>query len=396
MSKKLKTLGIVLKLTERCNINCSYCYMFNMGDKTYKKRPACIPLEVVDELAIFLKNDCQSLGIKQLIVGLHGGEPLMQKKKDFIATCDSLINTLSPMVDIQFTIQTNAILVDKEWIDIFNQYDVCVGVSIDGTKEYNDKNRVDHRNRGTYDRVIKGIKMLQKYHKKHGTPGILCVVNPEHSAKKIYRHFVDDLELKYMDFLLPYDNHTHDLNYNSLEYGKYLCELFDEWAKDDNPRVQIRGFSSIIGMFFGGSPQIYGVGPSSPSAQLPLISISSAGDLSPTDELRATDSSINYHGMTVFNTNLESFLELPIFKTLHAASEKLPNDCQRCCWQKICGGGAIVNRYSKERQFDNPSIYCEGLKVFYSKIVNYLLTKGYDKEKLFSFLGFSIDSNHAS
>jgi len=34
-----KTIEVVLKLTERCNIDCTYCYVFNKGDESYKKHP---------------------------------------------------------------------------------------------------------------------------------------------------------------------------------------------------------------------------------------------------------------------------------------------------------------------------------------------------------------------
>lgn len=389
-SKISKTLGIVLKTTERCNINCSYCYMFNMGDESYKNRPPIISLETINALSQFLKQGCEELGIEHLIIGFHGGEPLLQKKKNFEVMCEILTSTLSPIAKLTFTMQTNAMLFDEEWINLVTKFKINVGISIDGPQEYHDKERVDHRGRGSYERVIKKIKLLQQspLMQKGGGFGLLCVIDPAHSARKIYRHFVDDLNAKYMDFLLPYNNHNHKIPYPVQAYGDYLCELFDEWTADDNPQVKVRCLVSILDIFLGGTSHVYGVGPGIED-ELPLITVTTAGELSPSDEFRATDYSVNYSGSTVFNTSLSTYLNMPIFKQIKQASQLLPTVCNDCCWHKVCGGGAIVNRYHKDNGFDNPSIYCESLKDFYSHVVTYLLNKNSSIESLLSRLNLN-------
>lgn len=385
-----KTLGIVLKTVERCNINCKYCYMFNMGDKTFLERLPYIQLDTLKQVADFLRAGADDLGIEVITIGFHGGEPLMQKKRDFKASCEIFKSALSDKVDLKFTMQTNAMLIDNEWIDLFNEYRVCLGISIDGPKEYNDRDRIDHFARGTYDRVAEKIHFLNNSHYfKNQTSGVglLCVINPSHSARKIYRHFTDDLNARFMDFLLPYNTHMHEEEFSADMYGKYLCDLFDEWVNDDNPKIQIRRFSSLLGLFHGGNPEVYGVGYLS-EHELPLISISSMGDLSPSDEFRATDSSINYSGATVFNTSLKDYLDYPVFRNIQQATVSLPEVCTQCCWQKICSGGTVVNRYKRENLFDNASIYCHGLKQLYAEITQYLLRHGYAYKKLVQYLGF--------
>jgi len=393
-----ESLGVVFKTIERCNINCSYCYMFNMDDKTFKQRDAVIKQKTVKQTALFLKQGCIDLGLKELSLGFHGGEPMMQKKRDFEATCNIFKSELDALVNLRFTMQTNAMLIDDEWIDLFNKYQVCLGISIDGPKEYHDKDRVDHRGKGTYDRVASKIKHLQtsNYYKiKTSGLGLLCVINPAHCPRKIYRHFVDDLGVNHMDFLLPYNNHMHQLEYSPEAYGEYLCNLFDEWTTDDNPKVQVRSLSSLLGLFYNGRPEVYGVGRIS-EEQLPLITISSMGDLSPTDEFRSTDSSINYSGETIYNTSLAKYLGNSIFHEIQHATVSLPQECTTCCWKNICSGGAIVNRYHKNNKFDNPSIYCSGLKNLYAEVCHYILKKNYDYAKLINVLGIDEGSGIAA
>lgn len=54
----------------------------------------------------------------------------------------------------------------------------------------------------------------------------------------------------------------------------------------------------------------------------------------------------------------------------------LPDFCKLCCWQNICNGGQLIHRYSKENGFNNPSIYCEGLKLFYKHASTVLMQHG--------------------
>jgi uncharacterized protein len=138
----MSSLNIVLKTVERCNLNCSYCYFFNGLDQTYLKRPKFIKKETIDYLAKFLKEGSDSLEIKKIDIILHGGEPLMQPKEDFIYLIEKLKSALSDL-DLSFVVQTNGTLITKKWIELLNKYKVGVGVSIDGPPEYHDKYRID-------------------------------------------------------------------------------------------------------------------------------------------------------------------------------------------------------------------------------------------------------------
>jgi uncharacterized protein len=163
-----------------------------------------------------------------------------------------------------------------------------------------------------------------------------------------------------------------------------MCEVFEEWTKDDNPEINVTFCASSLGIFFGGESKVYGIGPTK-KGHLPLITIASNGDLSPVDELRSTDPTM-MHTANVTATSLKEFLDFPLFQEIAAAQQKLPETCQACCWEKVCGGGGIVNRFSQENRFNNPSIYCEGLKDFYTDLVAYMLKCNVSSEQLYQTL----------
>jgi uncharacterized protein len=284
-------------------------------------------------------------------------------------------------------------LIDDEWLNIFVKYNIGVGVSIDGLKEQHDVYRKDKLGRGTYDRVIYGVKKLYQNEQivNMGNCGILCVINPGHSAKEIYRHFVDDLNAKCIDFLLPHSNYSHPPQGETKAYGQYLLDIFNEWIKDDNPEIYVRAISSTLDVILGkNSHYMYGAGISDQA--VPIISINSDGGITPTDEFRTMSPEMFYTNSSVNNISLKNFLDLPLFKHFNFAANNLAEKCQECKWVKICNGGSIVNRYSSSNNFDNPSIYCDALKMFYQEIFDYL-SKGLPEYQITSKLGntFSIE-----
>lgn len=58
--------------------------------------------------------------------------------------------------------QTNGTLINNDWVDIFEEYKIGVGISIDGPKEFHDVYRVDHEGKGTYDKINKSMELLKR------------------------------------------------------------------------------------------------------------------------------------------------------------------------------------------------------------------------------------------
>lgn len=259
--------------------------------------------------------------------------------------CESIRNQLENYATIKsvtFALQTNGILIDEEWIDIFKKNKVGIGISLDGNKEINDKFRVDKKRNGTYDKVIQKIKLCQDHKLNFG---LLAVVNPAVSGRETYRHFVDELKLRYFDFLITDANYTNKPLYPIDAYGKFMSEVFNEWIKDNNdkPSVFIRFCVNILELFLGSYSRVEGFRKRDEGV-LPLICVSNNGDLGPLDELRtcAPEMFIIYN---IKNTSWKSFLQDDFFKRFLHDMSSSPYECKQCCFEKICGGGSYIHRY---------------------------------------------------
>ncbi|MEA1676159.1 radical SAM protein [Nitrospirillum sp. BR 11163] len=388
MKTKVRRIEVIVKITERCNINCTYCYFFNMNNDDYKRHPIHLPLETAESIADFLRQGVIDLGAEAVTIDMHGGEPLMIKKDAFIAICDIFSSRLDPICHLQFKVQTNGMLVDDEWISIFSNYNFSIGVSIDGPRDYNDLERVDHRGRGTYDGTAAGVAKLQAAAsaQRIGRVGALCVINPRFDARRTYRHFVDDLGFTGMDFLLPLDDHDSFDPAQAENYGRYLCDLFDEWTADDNPAIQVRILKNALIILSQGRAGVRRIDDEYHYGHQALT-ISSNGDIGPDDTLRATSGNFFESGVNVANTPLIDFINRPMFQELAESRRNLPAKCQECCWKNACRGGRPINRFSAERRFDNPSVICDGLQDFFSHVAAYLLRHGLSYERLQEALG---------
>lgn len=79
---KIKHFEVILKISERCNLNCSYCYIFNMGSELALNSAPVISNNTIIELKSFLERVAEEVEHNVIQVDLHGGEPLMLKKND--------------------------------------------------------------------------------------------------------------------------------------------------------------------------------------------------------------------------------------------------------------------------------------------------------------------------
>jgi hypothetical protein len=72
------------------------------------------------------------------------------------------------------TMQTNGTLLDDEWAAFFKEHEFLMGISIDGPRALHDAYRVDKGGKPTFDKVLRGLRLLQK----HGVDyNVLTTVN---------------------------------------------------------------------------------------------------------------------------------------------------------------------------------------------------------------------------
>lgn len=380
----IEALQVVYKIAERCNINCTYCYYFNMGDETPLTRPARAKLEVTRQLAEWMAQGCEELRIPRAKLSFHGGEPTMVGVRAFDAACQTLREIIEPVAALSLSIQTNGTLLDERWIERFIEHRVGVGVSIDGPQDANDRYRLDRRGRSTFKSTEEAIRRLVDAHAAGGPlPGTISVLHPGNDYRSVYR-YLRDLGVLEINFLLP-DRNAEDTEFlrsgTAAEYGKCLSDIFSAWLEEDNPDVRIKFVDEMMAHF---RPD------AAPGQVFRRMKKTNQVVIARSDGTVAIDDSYIpalawYSAAPVYSTaesTLRQFLADPIFNEIECTSNALPTGCQDCRWRRVCRGGDLENRFSTRSGFNNPSVYCEGYKLMYQNACETLAGNGYPRELL--------------
>ncbi|WP_340617664.1 cyclophane-forming radical SAM/SPASM peptide maturase XyeB [Xenorhabdus entomophaga] len=380
--EKVKHLEVILKISERCNINCTYCYVFNMGNTLAADSDPVMSLDNVAALRGFFERSAVENELEVIQVDFHGGEPLMMKKERFDRMCEILRSGDYGNSRLVLALQTNGILIDDEWIALFEKHQVHASVSIDGPKHINDRHRLDRKGKSTYEGTVNGLRMLQNawaQGRLPGEPGILSVANAKANGEEIYRHFVEVLKCQRFDFLIPDDQHTDGVD--SVGVGRFLNEALDAWFADGQPKIFVRIFNTYLGTMLNNQfSRVLGMSSNVESAY--AFTVTSDGLLRIDDTLRSTSDKIFNAIGHVSELTLASVLESPNVKEFLSLSSELPDGCGDCVWNKVCHGGRLVNRFSRAKRFHNKTVFCPSMRLFLSRAASHLIAAGVSEEIL--------------
>jgi uncharacterized protein len=219
--------NIVVKVAELCNLNCTYCYMYNHADKSYRDRPKVLSKDLFRLLVKRIKEHCDRHPPHSMSFTFHGGEPMLAGPDRIDAYAKYARDTLGSRLT-SIGMQTNASLVNDRWIKVLHDNKIRVGVSLDGPAHIHNRERVDFRNRGSHGRALKGLLRL----KDAGLfSGVLCVINPRTSGLETYEYF-RSLGIQRISYLIP--DVTHDSksqffpDVGLTPIADYLIPIFDK------------------------------------------------------------------------------------------------------------------------------------------------------------------------
>lgn len=377
--QKLHELQVIIKIAERCNLACSYCYYFFMGDDSYKDRDPIMKPDKFSAVADYIKRGVEDLGIRNVNIVFHGGEPTLMRARDFRGLVSALCETLAPICGLSLGIQTNGYHLTAEWEELISEFNISVGISLDGPAEYNDRFRVTHKGKGSHEKIARTVGRLHELEteQKISAIGVLSVLGRDIPIEETFDHFVEELKFRHMGFLLPDRSHDEPFVDGETpgEYGDLLIGLFNKWLSHQD--ISVREVTKVIRYFQEYVPA-RAVATDVFDKRTHVVVIQSTGEVSCDDSLiPALEWRSSQRSYSIFSSSLYSFVNDPGLVVLDRARANLPDDCVNCRWVKICGGGALENRFSRARQFDNPSVYCSGLKKYYSHVVDFLIENGY-------------------
>ncbi|WP_124067745.1 radical SAM protein [Clostridium sp. E02] len=140
-------------VTEECNLRCRYCYV--------KKQPIVMNKIVAKDCLAFVDKIAGAEGNEQsaILISFHGGEPLLNF--EIIRDMTKELNQKYSQ-RIMFRITTNGTVYDEKIFSFLIYYKFQLSISIDGTKDSNDLNRIDVKGNSSYQKVIKTLDYFNR------------------------------------------------------------------------------------------------------------------------------------------------------------------------------------------------------------------------------------------
>ncbi|WP_207513697.1 radical SAM protein [Longitalea luteola] len=362
----------VLKSASRCNLNCSYCYMYNLGDTTYKDQPKFMSLDTVAALAKRLHTYGAAASIRHMQIVFHGGEPLLLGREYFEA-CLAIFKKEAPGIFFSFIFQTNGVNLDPTWYEWMKVHNVKVGISIDGPRQYHDAYRVFHNGKGSYTEVARAVRQGIG----NGLVGILSVLNIRIPAREYYEE-MKNLGIESLNLLFPdghYDRLPEGMEAAQLgdddytPFANWLIELFLLW-KNDKQRPAIKLFENLLQILLGDEHignQAFGVRTNG------VLIIETNGAIEVADSIRACYEGITRNDLNVHTHGIEDIFNDRVFDVYYHAHQMVCEKCLNCPVYEFCGGGFLGNRYANKNGFDNPTIYCRDIIRLISFLQNDLI-----------------------
>ncbi|GAA0903118.1 FxsB family cyclophane-forming radical SAM/SPASM peptide maturase [Virgisporangium aurantiacum] len=351
---------VVLKVHQRCNLTCDYCYVYTMADQSWRDRPRLMARDVWLATADRMAEHAAEHRLPAMRLILHGGEPLLVGVDQLAALIGDFRAVLGTTCTLNVRMQTNGVLLDDAVLGKLRGCGVTIGVSLDGPPADNDRRRRLPNGRGSFHAVDRALRLLGTDTHRSAFGGILCAVDPVTDPLACYETLVG-YRPPMIDLLLPHANwsmpSTYPVDGGPHPLADWLIAVFDRWYGAPRKETRIRLFEDIIALSLGGVGRSEQVG-LSPVA---VVVVETDGAIEQVDSLKSAYPGACDTGLDVRTDPFDAALLHPGVVARQIGLRALSDTCRRCPVHTICGGGHYAHRFRAGDGFRNPSVHCADL-----------------------------------
>jgi len=354
-----------------CNLACSYCFFLDKEllypDSKFRMSEETLESYIQQLIATHRSN--------QVTVAWQGGEPSLMGVNFYRKAIEYQEKYRKPGMTFENTMQTNGTLLDDEWCEFFKENNFLIGISIDGPGHLHDAHRVDKGGKPTFDKVMRGLRLLQKHEVEYNILVTVNRVTADH-PQEVYRFLRDEANTEWIQFIPVIERYNpgglnlvqegEQVSPRSVrpeQFGRFLIQVFDEWVHHDVGKVYVQTFEAALrnwmrmptsGMCVFEKTCGYG------------LALEHNGDLYACDHFVEP----NY---LLGNIKEEHMIELigsdEQYKFGRDKYDTLPKYCLECPVLFACHGECPKNRFIKTPDGERGLNYlCAGYKAFFQRI----------------------------
>ena len=373
-----------------CNIDCKYCYYLSKEVLAGGPGGGRMSDEVLER---YIKEYIDGVTAREVVFSWQGGEPTLLGLPYFKKIAALQKKHRKSTQKISNDLQTNGTLLDEEWCKFLKDEEWLVGLSIDGPREMHDAYRVTKNGKPTFDLVMRGVELLNRFEIPFNTLTCVNRLNAKH-PKEVYRFLRQEVRSAYMQFIpiveyktferqapqmwdpatLPIDGTPQarpghpdsivvDWSVDPDDYGEFLCGVFDEWHANDVGKVLVNHFETLVAQHVGLPSQlcIYS------SACGKGLAIEHDGSVYSCDHYVYPE----YKLGNVKDKNLRAMVFSPTqVKFGIDKRATLPKYCRECSFLSDCWGECPKNRIIRTPDGEPGLNYlCRGLKKYFAHAI---------------------------
>ena len=392
--QRAPAFGTMIKpIGSACNLDCHYCY-YRDKSEIYSSN---MPRMSEELLETYIKQYIQGASQQNISFCWHGGEPLMAGLPFFEKAMELQKKYAGDKV-VENTLQTNGILVNDAWCSFFKENNFLIGLSLDGPEDIHDAFRRDCGGAPTFARVMKAVELM----KKHGVEfNILSTVNArsEERGVEVYK-FLTSIN-PYLQFLpvVEYvkmrpgkrplivspdeeDAVPAPWSVSAKGYGKFMCDVFDEWVKYDVGRNFVQLFDVTLGNWCGVPPSLCAFAEVCGDG----LVVEHNGDVYSCDHFVYPEYRLGNIATDELAAMYRSREQQDFGRDKRDA---LPMECKRCNYYFLCRGECPKHRFEYAKNGEPyMNVLCEGYKMFfrhtdpYMRYMKTLIEKGEPASKV--------------
>jgi uncharacterized protein len=326
---------LVLNVNTGCNMGCTYCYK---EDLAVPARGEKMDFETAQRSIELLLT--QAAGREQVGIVFFGGEPLtnMPLIRAVVEYAERRVAQSGKRVD--FSLTTNATLLNADLVDWFNSHRFGISVSIDGPKVIHDRNRRTVGGKGTYDLVARNVRMLLDRYRAKPVGARVTLSGGTTEVETIHAHLRGELGFHEVGYapVTSAANAAHALSPEDLVEVHAAFERLGEDYLRTALRGANNGFSNMHQLMTDlheGRRKTLPCG-----AGVGLLAVDKSGGLNLCH--RFTGSDLPTFGNVTTGIDSE---RLGAF--LGKASDRDGTHCASCRIRNLCAGGCYHEAYSR-------------------------------------------------
>lgn len=368
-----------------CDIKCEYCFYLEKRALFDRNEHYRMPDAV---LAAYIKQyvEAQPTPVAEFV--WHGGEPTLLGI-DFFRKVIELQAPYRDHKEIRNTLQTNALSLDDAWCEFFKANDFFIGVSLDGPQDLHDRYRKDRHGKGTFERVMAGVRLLQT----HGVEfNALACVGRETAYRPLdVYHFFKGAGINYLQFTpiverlpdsetraqglwlaspasLSHQEPNTEVTPWTVEpeaYGDFLIAIYEEWVRQDVGDTFVMNFEWALNTWLGEPSPVCIFSRQCGRA----VAMEHNGNVYACDHYVYPE----YQLGNVLTDDLGRMVEQSVAKGFGPHKDaNLPRWCRECDVLSACWGGCPKHRFTTSPHGEPGLHYlCAGYKKFFRHIRKY-------------------------